>query len=111
MDNNNQLYFVGFRTVEATKQDVLDNVPESWHAIVDKLIDDLFEAGWDGELAQVKEKFGSLRFYINHGNDEIFRLIDEAEAATEAVCIVCGEPATTTSAGWYTHRCEEHGDT
>lgn len=95
---------------EVDLEDVLGYVPNTWHPIITKLIEDMFEAGWDGNITQVKEKFGGLRFYIQSGNDKIFDLIDDAEQATEEICIICGEPATTISAGWYTHRCETHKD-
>lgn len=36
--------------------------------------------------AQVKEKFGGLRYYINGGNQEIFDLIDSAEEQSLTIC-------------------------
>ena len=89
------------------KEDVLKQLPEAWHNIVSNLIDNLFEAGWDGDLHQVKEKFGGLRFYIGRGNDRVHDLIDEAENATTKICINCGKPAIGTSEGWITYRCAD----
>ena len=103
---NNQLYFTGFEQFKTSREAVLDQVPDSWKPIVDKLIDDLFQVGWNGEIAQIKEKFGGLRFYINYGSDAIFDLIDKAEDESETVCINCGELATT-MAGWY-NVCDLH---
>lgn len=104
----NQIYISGFREQPVSKEEVLETLPEGWYKIVDKLIDDLFKAGWDGRLRQTKEKFGSLRFYINEGTEEIFYLIAKAEEFTSKVCIICGEPATGTTQGWFTYRCDKH---
>lgn len=40
--------------------------------------------------AQVKEKFGELRFYMTSGTAEIWRLIEAAEAASRSTCMHCG---------------------
>lgn len=93
---------------ELSREEVLGEVPKAWHPIVLKLIDDLFAAGWDGRLDQIKEKFGSLRFYISIGNAEIWNLIEAAEAATESICQYCGKPATKVNGGWITYVCDDH---
>lgn len=55
---------------------------------------------------QVKEKFGSLRFYIRT-TDEMSALIAEAEAKSMVTCESCGEPGERTSVrGWITTTCE-----
>jgi hypothetical protein len=41
-------------------------------------------------VTQVKEKFGTLRFYVGGAPDWIHSLIDYAEAATAHVCESCG---------------------
>ena len=41
---------------------------------------------------QVKEKFGTLRFYYDGGDDTIRQLVDEAEQDSATVCDVCREP-------------------
>jgi len=43
-------------------------------------------------LVQVKEKYGSLRVYVDGGSDEAMELIDAAETASETICEVCGKP-------------------
>ena len=42
------------------------------------------------EILQIKEKYGTLRIYTSFGNDELFRMIDEAERESEHVCEFCG---------------------
>jgi hypothetical protein len=69
-------------------------VGKGWHALLEKLVDDLLALGWDGSLHQVKEKYGGLRFYIGFGSDEIFDCIEEAEEASYRVCEECGDPGT-----------------
>jgi hypothetical protein len=54
-----------------------------WHAILRALFHDLEELGWDGQCCQVKEKFGSLRFYIENGNAAIWNRIDRAEKESQ----------------------------
>lgn len=95
-------------TYELSRQQVLDQVPEAWRSIVDKMIDDLFAAGWDGRLSQIKEKFGSLRFYIPHNTEATDEIINKAEADVTKVCIQCGKPATGRTDGWITYVCDEH---
>lgn len=77
---------------EFTIEDFLHEVGSGWHPLIRDLVDNLFAAGWDGVIAQVKEKFGGLRFYIGGGNDEIFELIHEAEGKSYEICEDCGKP-------------------
>jgi hypothetical protein len=39
---------------------------------------------------QVKEKYGTLRFYAMPATDEFSRLIDEAEKQSARICELCG---------------------
>jgi len=71
---------------------VLQGVGPGWSKIVQRLIRDLFILGWDGQLHQIKEKFGGLRFYIGGGSDAIFERINKAENESFKVCESCGEP-------------------
>lgn len=58
------------------------------------------------KAAQVKEKFGGLRFYMTHGNDEIFSLISEAESKSYKTCEECGEPGDQKDTGWVKTLCD-----
>ena len=44
------------------------------------------------KVAQVKEKFGTLRFYLDASNDEMEKRIGQAENETEKTCEECGKP-------------------
>lgn len=55
---------------------------------------------------QVKEKFGTLRFYVDGGTDEMHKLINEYEVKTEITCEMCGAPGErTTTNGWVKTLC------
>lgn len=57
---------------------------------------------------QVKEKFGTLRFYYSGGDDYISGLVSMAESMSGAICEECGKPGTTGGKGWIRTTCEEH---
>lgn len=57
---------------------------------------------------QVKEKFGSLRFYYQGGDEYISGLVSMAEAMTEVTCEECGSPGETRSGGWIRVLCDKH---
>jgi hypothetical protein len=42
---------------------------------------------------QVKEKFGGLRFYVNHSDKYITGVINFAESMSYNICEVCGDKA------------------
>ena len=57
---------------------------------------------------QVKEKFGTLRFYYRGGDDYIRGLVSMAESMSAVTCEKCGKPGKQTEGGWITTLCEEH---
>ena len=62
--------------------------------------------GLDVVATQVKEKFGTLRFYVDGGDEEVFRLIDAAEQESATICEACGAPGTLVTKGWHSTLCE-----
>ena len=60
-------------------------------------------------LDQVKEKFGTLRFYYSGGDEYIHGLVSMAESMSGVTCEDCGKPGTQTSGGWIKTACVEHG--
>lgn len=50
---------------------------------------------------QVKEKFGSLRFYITSGTDKMYSYINEAERLSIKTCEKCGKPSKIRDDRWY----------
>jgi len=60
-------------------------------------------------VVQIKEKYGSLRVYVEDGTDEAFDLIDSAETASETTCEACGKPGNTHCiGGWDKTLCVFH---
>ncbi len=58
--------------------------------------------------AQVKEKFGTLRFYMSLETDEMHSLILQAEEESARTCEDCGAPGKRTRGGWIRTLCPEH---
>lgn len=56
---------------------------------------------------QVKEKYGTLRFYYNGGDDYIDGVIDLAEYMSSKICEVCGSPGSLNEGPWYKTTCVE----
>ena len=59
-------------------------------------------------VSQVKEKFGSLRFYYSGGDDAIDGMVRMAESMSGVTCETCGDVGTSTSEGWIKVLCETH---
>lgn len=56
---------------------------------------------------QVKEKFGSLRFYLTCKTDEMKKEVERAEEQSEKICEICGAPGKIESYSvWRACRCE-----
>ena len=105
---------------------ILARIPEHWGKYVDcgkgwwpilvKLDQDIAKLAPDYTIAQVKEKFGGLRFYIDKlpgvlNANPVWDLIEAAEAESLATCEYCGaEPAKSyVRHGWIGTLCEECG--
>ena len=62
--------------------------------------------GPDFAVAQVKEKYGTLRFYVYGATDEQFAAISAAEVESAEVCEECGSREhVTTEGGWLKTLC------
>ncbi len=57
---------------------------------------------------QVKEKFGTLRFYYRGGDDIIDGMVRMAESISSVTCEVCGNAGKSNTSGWIKTLCEEH---
>ena len=91
---------------------------DGWFNILDRLMNNIqHHINWknrDGNvvpqvtLDQVKEKFGTLRFYYTGGDDYISGLVSMAESMSGITCETCGNPGTTGGQGWISTLCETH---
>ncbi|AMM24565.1 hypothetical protein [Variovorax sp. PAMC 28711] len=66
-------------------------------------------------FSQLKEKYGSARYYFDAGsvdNEALERIqiaLDQAEQATETACMCCGSPAVIEKyGGWFLCLCDAH---
>ncbi len=60
-------------------------------------------------VMQVKEKFGTLRFYCS-GTDAIDRYIRLAERLSALTCEDCGKPGKANDSGWIRTQCDDCRD-
>ena len=75
---------------------------------LEKLIPDVAEDPNDSICAfQVKEKFGTLRYYMSHYTDEMRTIINEAEKASAYICEDCGAPGTLRNISWIKTLCDK----
>jgi hypothetical protein len=59
--------------------------------------------------SQVKEKYGTLRFYIEQGDDRAYNLIGFAESLSARTCEECGRPGLfRDDLSWWRTLCDNH---
>lgn len=61
-------------------------------------------------VSQVKEKFGTLRFYTHGATDEQQAYINFAEGMSGKICEVCGDRGQRMGGYWIKTRCRAHAD-
>jgi len=84
-------------------------VGPGWVRLVENLDTKLSKLYPEYKIDQIKEKFGSLRYYVSGAGEEGYELISETEAVSAHICEECGEPGTLKGRnGWLSTRCEEH---
>jgi len=91
---------------------------DGWYNIIDQLCSNIqHHIDWkekQGHVVpqvvaeQVKEKFGTLRFYYRGGDDAIDGMVRMAESMSGVTCEECGAPGTTGGQGWISTLCETH---
>jgi hypothetical protein len=87
-------------------------VNDGWIPLLDKLIWNLLmeDPNWDiKNIAQIKEKFGGLRFYVDNANEKQDQLINQAEVDSYKICEFCGTRDEVKTAGksWIKTLCEK----
>jgi hypothetical protein len=89
---------------------------DGWNDIIDKLSDQLenlinkLNPEFREEIyaEQIKEKYGTLRFYMSNSTDDMDKFIDKAEALSSETCEVCGNPGKTRGNRWIQTLCDDH---
>jgi len=80
---------------------------EGWKNLLWDLCMDLLPyVDTDFKVLQVKEKFGTLRFYAHGGTQQARDLIDKAEVESATTCEVCGsKTGQLRGGGWMRTLC------
>lgn len=58
--------------------------------------------------SQLKEKYGTMRWYLSSGTEEMYAITEEAESKSEATCEQCGAPGEVRGRGWLYCACLKH---
>lgn len=77
-----------------------------WFKLIDTLSHFLSLSKTKIEATQVKEKFGTLRFYYSGGDDYTDNLISAFESASEHTCEQCGNWSKLRNVGWVYNMCD-----
>lgn len=92
--------------------DWANHVGPGWKRIVQPLVD--YCINHNIQIAQVKEKFGGLRFYTDGGDEVLHEMVGHAEAQSFGTCEECGEPGSrhsTREHPWMKTLCDHHKET
>lgn len=57
-------------------------------------------------ITQIKEKYGTLRWYCTWGSNSLYHILDRYEDLSAKICIKCGKPAEVISTGWISPYCK-----
>ena len=95
----------------------LDDMPDGWRKrfgiqfckelkeAIHKCKDKTYRSKF--RIVDIKEKFGTLRVYVNLCSDEVDRVIQKYEYISQYVCVTCGEDAVKKTTGWICPYCEK----
>ena len=93
-------------------------IGEGWWPIIESLCSNIQHyINWKNKesevvpqvvVAQIKEKFGGLRFYYEGGDDRIYGMVSMAESWADKSCETCGSPGTSGGKGWIKTLCPTH---
>jgi hypothetical protein len=83
-------------------------VKEGWLELTKMCISDCIEAGWDKELLQCKQNYGTLKFRINQITPKILSVIKNYENISKRTCECCGTmDSVTQTKGWVMSLCPD----
>lgn len=84
------------------------HIKECEHVFNEQKYRDVTERVEHVVVEQVKEKFGSLRFYYRGGDSVVDGMVRMAEMMSSVTCEVCGKPGKMRGGGWIKTLCDEH---
>ena len=124
MSNENQRYETYAKRMESRFPKMYGGkyggfaIGEGWYPLIEKLsetiqnhIDHQQKQGNDCPqviVQQVKEKFGTLRFYYDGGDDFVHGAVWLAESMTGMLCETCGGLGKRREGGWVRTLCDQH---
>jgi hypothetical protein len=79
-------------------------VGPGWAGLLDKLYD---KKPRSVHVTQVKEKFGTLRFYVSSCLSDFADFIAEVEKESASVCEQCGKAGEVRNLSWVLTLCED----
>lgn len=93
----------------------LDAMPDGWRTafgeqMCEEIEEELEKHNLQNEyrISQIKEKYGTLRWYDFGATEKILReIIPKYEKLSERTCIKCGKPATRVTLGWISPYCDD----
>jgi len=88
---------------------------DGWFSLLDNLMTEIDNEALSVfvNVAQIKEKFGTLRFYVNFDKcedvdyEKVYKIIQNYEEVSETTCEVCGKPGTLRGGGWLRTLCDD----
>lgn len=85
---------------------------EGWENIIDKCCNIISNVDPDTKAEQIKEKFGTLRFYVHVGESAtdaaeqaVYNAVDYAEKESATTCQDCGNLGEERGGGWIKTLC------
>ena len=95
----------------------LDNMPIGWRnafglQMCQEIKDALLKVGGRKllkayRIMDIKEKYGTLRWYDSGAPQEVYDIIHKYEELSFRTCIECGKPAKYITQGWISPYCED----
>lgn len=81
-----------------------------WYSLIEEITQRLIKIaqneGIHWKAVQIKEKFGTLQYYISNGTDKMLNEIQEIIATSRFKCEICAEPGELSFKNhWYKTRC------
>ena len=111
--------YTGYNRAESTHKYLVDRLGKprfgesKKHIVVQEDIDEAkVKMDTEAELVpivvQVKEKYGTLRFYVQGATEAQYNYISFAESMSGCTCETCGSPGKRLGHGWVYTSCEKH---
>lgn len=91
-----------------TREMALSSVGKGWAHLIHRVFDTLENIKGTVKIVQVKEKYAGLRVYTDYTNDELDKIVRDAELESLKTCEQCGQPGKVRGRGWYYTSCDAH---